>query len=154
MESKTGKYGLQDELTAKMHSEFTISPETEIKHKAGCVWGILKWDATKEEIEHHASLYGITYEDCMKWKKHWGQWCFDVNLEELPRRLSVGQIVFAYDKHEEAVVKILFDKEEDKTRAWLKRKGKDAQEVPQSSETVMDILRFGVEVSERYYENY
>ena len=24
MESKTGKYGLQDELTAKMHSEFTV----------------------------------------------------------------------------------------------------------------------------------
>lgn len=53
-----------------MHSEFIISPETEIKHKAGCVWDILKWDATKEEIEHEASIYGITYEDCMKWKKH------------------------------------------------------------------------------------
>lgn len=24
MESKTGKYGLQDKLTAKMHSEFTV----------------------------------------------------------------------------------------------------------------------------------
>ena len=57
MESKAGKNGLQDELTAKMHSEYTISPETEIKHKAGCVWDILKWDATKEGIEHEASIY-------------------------------------------------------------------------------------------------
>ncbi len=41
MESKTGKYGLQDELTAKMHSEFTVDEETDQKHRAGTTWGLI-----------------------------------------------------------------------------------------------------------------
>lgn len=67
---------MQDELTARMHSEFTITPEQEIKHRAGCVWDVIvnvvgKGNATREDIENWASKYGVSYEDCMKWKKHW-----------------------------------------------------------------------------------
>jgi len=58
-----------DELTEKMHSEFTISSETEIKHRAGCVWILLGYDAPAEEVAREAKAYGITYDDAMKWKQ-------------------------------------------------------------------------------------
>ena len=32
---------MQDELTEKMHSEFTIDAEKEKKLRAGCVWNVL-----------------------------------------------------------------------------------------------------------------
>ena len=34
----TYKKDYPDELTAEMHSEFTVSKETRIMLKAGCVW--------------------------------------------------------------------------------------------------------------------
>lgn len=60
-----------DELTAKMHSEFTVSREIEISHKAGCVWESVAPKASKEEIETWAVRYGITYADAMKYKSEW-----------------------------------------------------------------------------------
>lgn len=62
---------MQDELTAKMHSEFTVDHETEKRHRAGCVWQVLNKDASKEEIEKFAMRYGIDYETAMKWKDYW-----------------------------------------------------------------------------------
>ena len=62
---------MQDELTEKMHSEFTIDAETEKMHRAGCVWLQLKADATKEEVEKCAKSYEIDYETAMKWKDYW-----------------------------------------------------------------------------------
>ena len=60
-----------DELTEKMHSEFTVSKETRIMLKAGCVWESVSPKASKEEIEKWATLYGITYADAMKYKSEW-----------------------------------------------------------------------------------
>ena len=40
-----------DELTEKMHSEFSVSREIEISHKAGCVWESVAPNASREEIE-------------------------------------------------------------------------------------------------------
>ena len=57
-----------DELTEKMHSEFSVSREIEISHKAGCVWESVSPKASKEEIETWAVRYGITYADAMKYK--------------------------------------------------------------------------------------
>lgn len=62
---------MKEELTTKMHSEFTISKETEIKHRAGCVWNILKKNAPKEQIVEVARDYGITYEAAMKYRDYW-----------------------------------------------------------------------------------
>ena len=62
---------MHDELTAKMHSEFTIDAETEKKHRAGCVWNVLGDDASREEVEESAKGYGIDYETAMKWKDYW-----------------------------------------------------------------------------------
>ena len=60
-----------DELTEKMHSEFTVSKETRIELQAGCVWESVSPKASKEEIEKWATLYGITYADAMKYKSEW-----------------------------------------------------------------------------------
>ena len=62
---------MEKQLTAKMHSEFTITKEEEQKHRAGCVWDVVLFDAPREKIEHWASRYGVTYEECMKWKSYW-----------------------------------------------------------------------------------
>lgn len=62
---------MEEQLTAKMHSEFSITKEQEQKQRAGCVWGVVTFDAPKEKIEHWASRYGVTYEECMKWKSYW-----------------------------------------------------------------------------------
>jgi len=62
---------MEEQLTAKMHSEFSITKEQEQKHRAGCVWGVVGFDAPKEKIEHWASRYGVTYEECLKWKNYW-----------------------------------------------------------------------------------
>jgi len=61
---------MPDELTEKMHSEFTISREIEIKHKAGAIW---RWyeDASEEEKEYQCRLMGITMEDALRWKDYW-----------------------------------------------------------------------------------
>ena len=64
----TNNRDFPDELTAEMHSEFTVSKETRIMLKAGCVWESVSPKASKEEIEKWASMYGITYADAMKYK--------------------------------------------------------------------------------------
>ena len=60
-----------DELTEKMHSEFTVSRETRICHKAGCVRESVSSNASREEIESKAVWYGITYDDVMRYKHEW-----------------------------------------------------------------------------------
>ena len=67
----TYKKDYPDELTAEMHSEFTVSKETRIMLKAGCVWESVSPKASKEEIETWAVRYGITYADAMKYKSEW-----------------------------------------------------------------------------------
>ena len=61
---------MKEELTTKMHSEFTIDAETEIKHKAFCVWDSVGIDATESEIKTESESYGITPEDALKWKDY------------------------------------------------------------------------------------
>ena len=62
---------MKDELPAKMHSEFTVSKETDQKHRAGTTWGLIGFDADEASIRHWAECYGTTYETCMKWKSYW-----------------------------------------------------------------------------------
>lgn len=61
---------LKDELTTKMHSEFTIDRETEICHKAGSIW---QWHAeeSEEEQKKECELMGITWEEALHWKPYW-----------------------------------------------------------------------------------
>ena len=65
---------MKEELTKKMHSELKVSNSEYVKHKAGCVWGVL-FDMGKVNdsklVEHYSRLYGITYEQAMRWKGYW-----------------------------------------------------------------------------------
>ena len=60
-----------DELTEKMHSEFSVSRETRIFLKAGCVWESVSPKASKKKKKKWATIYGITYADAMKYKSEW-----------------------------------------------------------------------------------
>ena len=65
---------MEDELTEKMHSEFKVSKETDIRHRAGCVWCVLHdigKTEDKELVAYESQMYGITYEQAMKWKDYW-----------------------------------------------------------------------------------
>jgi hypothetical protein len=61
---------MKEELTGAMHSEFEVDAETEIKHKAFCVWYQLKPDASHDQVKKIAESYLITLEDALKWKDH------------------------------------------------------------------------------------
>jgi len=60
---------MEEELTALMHSEFTIDEETDISHRVGSVVGDLKdSDFTLEELLEDADL---TLEQFNKYKSQW-----------------------------------------------------------------------------------
>lgn len=48
-----------------------IDSETKIKLSAGNVWTICGDNASKEKIEHWCEVYGISYEQAMKFKSYW-----------------------------------------------------------------------------------
>ena len=50
-----------DELTAKMHSQFRVSRDIEIKHKSCCVWKSESPNASREEFEKEA--FGLSKAD-------------------------------------------------------------------------------------------
>ena len=60
---------MKEELTTAMHSEFKVSEETDIKHRAMNVWyyGMYK---TEEEIKEACKTYGLTYEQALEWKDY------------------------------------------------------------------------------------
>jgi len=62
---------LHDEFTEKMHSEFTVSKETDIYLRAGVVWERLSLNPPRKDVEKMCKEYGITYEDAMKYKDEW-----------------------------------------------------------------------------------
>ena len=78
MKEESHKKPTREELTDKMHSEFTVSKETEVRLRAGCVWNVSKYDRksgnfvwSEEAVRKEAKKYGISYEDCMKHKEYW-----------------------------------------------------------------------------------
>ena len=56
-----------EELTTKMHSEFSVDEETEIKHKAMCIWNYNMYK-TEAEIREACKSYGITYEQALAYR--------------------------------------------------------------------------------------
>ena len=59
---------LHDEFTSAMHDEFSIDEETEIKHKAMCVWKLLGTNYTKEQLQKYCDIYAITIDQAKRWK--------------------------------------------------------------------------------------
>lgn len=62
---------LKEEFTTKMHSEFTISKETDIKLKAGSMWSVAGFNCDGETMEKWCKAYGITIQQAMKYKDYW-----------------------------------------------------------------------------------
>lgn len=75
-------------------------------------------------------------------------------IEELSKKLVSGKPVFIEDEYEEAIVKFVYDKDEKRTRTWIKRKGIAEHEIPQSEEIVLEIQLGGKEVDKDRYDKY
>lgn len=58
---------MKEELNEKMHSEFKVDSETDIKHKAMCIWCYNLYES-KEEIIDACDKLGITYEQALEFK--------------------------------------------------------------------------------------
>ena len=48
--------------------DFTIEPDTAVKHKAACVWTLLGENYSMEQLDQYCSLYAITTEQALRWK--------------------------------------------------------------------------------------
>ena len=64
MMSPTSPFSLKPDYV----DEMTVDAESEIKHKAGCVWKLLGSHYTQEQLERYCALYGITTAQALKWK--------------------------------------------------------------------------------------
>lgn len=60
---------MKDELTTKMHSEFTISKETEIKHKVFCALSDI--EKFNYSIPQLCEVHGITKSDIEFYKNEY-----------------------------------------------------------------------------------
>jgi hypothetical protein len=65
---------MKEELTTKMHSEFTVSKEVDIRNKVGSAIesGMLR-GVRENAIEHTLKRFGVTYDDYNKWKEYWAE---------------------------------------------------------------------------------
>lgn len=62
---------MQDELTAKMHSEFTISDDMEIRNRALSVWSMCGYDREHPKFKHYCEIYGLTQNQALMWYVFW-----------------------------------------------------------------------------------
>lgn len=62
---------LKEELTEKMHSEFSVDAETEIKHKAGSMWATAGFACNDATLRKWCKSYGITTQQAIKYKEYW-----------------------------------------------------------------------------------
>lgn len=70
---------MKDEFTEKMHAELSVSRETEIKHKALCVWTVFKnryknqsldEDEQEKVLTQLGELYEVSYADVMRHQEY------------------------------------------------------------------------------------
>lgn len=59
------KQPLKDELSAAMHSEFTVDEETEIRHRCITIWCDLGADPEDEGFEELCYSYELTVDQVM-----------------------------------------------------------------------------------------
>ena len=46
--------------------DFTIDPDTAVKHKAACVWTLVGENYSMEQLDQYCSLYGISAEQALR----------------------------------------------------------------------------------------
>lgn len=57
---------MKDEFTSKMHEEFSVDNETEIKHRCWSALTMITDTTNKEEVARWANIYMVTVEDVLK----------------------------------------------------------------------------------------
>lgn len=75
-----------------------------------------------------------------------------MNPKELYDKLQSGITVYLLDDFEEAVIRLHLDNGQ--TRSYIKHHGRNEVEIPQSNETVCNIILSGKEISKSEYDEY
>ena len=75
-----------------------------------------------------------------------------MNQKILQKRLQVGEIIYLLDDFEEVVVRLVY--EDDRTKSFLKHRGRKEIELPQSNETICNVILGGKEISKYEYDSY
>lgn len=62
---------MKEELTTKMHNEFSVTKKEELQMKCWCVWDspFMPENPKREDIEKICEMYGVSYEDAVRYKK-------------------------------------------------------------------------------------
>jgi hypothetical protein len=61
---------MEDELTAKMHSEFEVDEETDIQHRCISLWKLYGADESDPNFPDDCRRFGLTVEQAMKYKEY------------------------------------------------------------------------------------
>ena len=62
---------MKEELTQKMHEEFKLTKQQEIKHIAGSIWNTIGFNATDDMINEFLKYSSISKEQLLKYKSYW-----------------------------------------------------------------------------------
>lgn len=54
----------KEELTTKMHSEFTVPADVDLRNKIACIW--CHGEITEAEAQRRAESYGVPWEDACR----------------------------------------------------------------------------------------
>lgn len=75
-----------------------------------------------------------------------------MNQKELYNKLQSGETVYLLDDFEEVVIRLYLDNGQ--TKSYIKHRGRNEIEIPQSNETVCYIILGGKEISKSEYDRY
>lgn len=75
-----------------------------------------------------------------------------MNQKTLQKKLLAGKTVCVLGKFEEAALRLVYEGGE--TKAYIKHKGRKELVIPQSNETVCEIILSGKEITEHEYDGY
>ena len=75
-----------------------------------------------------------------------------MNQKELYNKLQSGETVYLLDDFEEAVIRLHLDNGQ--TKSYIKHRGRNDIEIPQSNATVCNIILGGKEISKSEYDRY
>lgn len=70
----------------------------------------------------------------------------------LQKKLLAGETVCISDDFDEAAIRLVYDGKS--TKAFIKRPGRSEKEIPQSNETVCEIILSGKEIPQSSYDKY
>lgn len=61
---------MKEELTTKMHSEFSVDEETDIRHRCISLWNLFRADESNPRFPDQCRSFGLTVEQAMANKEY------------------------------------------------------------------------------------